>query len=69
MDHADCILRHFTRLDGGIDGKAQESKLAWRASALSQDKLERELSLPLPRAARLPAIVADDLEWKSGGPC
>jgi hypothetical protein len=52
MDHADCILRHLTRR-GGFDGDARESTaLAWRALALLQEELERDLGLPLPRAAR-----------------
>lgn len=52
MDHADCILRHLVGR-GGFDGEVRESAaLAWRALALLQEELERELNLPLPRGAR-----------------
>jgi hypothetical protein len=52
MDHADCIVRHLVGR-GGFDGDARESAaLAWRALALLQEELEREMSLPLPRGAR-----------------
>lgn len=52
MDHADCIIRHLVGR-GGFDGELRESAaLAWRALALLQEELERELSLPLPRGAR-----------------
>jgi hypothetical protein len=54
MDHADCILRHLVGR-GGFDGPLRESTaLAWRALALLQEELERDLGLPLPRAARAP---------------
>jgi hypothetical protein len=52
MDHADCIIRHLVGR-GGFDGDMRESAaLAWRALALLQEELERELGLPLPRGAR-----------------
>lgn len=52
MDHADCIVRHLTNR-GGYDGDVRETAaLAWRALALLQEELERELSLPLPRGAK-----------------
>lgn len=52
MDHANCIIRHLAGR-GGFDGELRESAaLAWRALALLQEELERELSLPLPRGAR-----------------
>lgn len=51
MDHADCIARHLTER-GGFDGDIRHSAaLAWRALALLQEELERELGLPLPRGA------------------
>lgn len=53
MDHADCIMRHLIErgtLDSE-DGLRHSAKLAWRALALLQGELERELSLPLPRGA------------------
>ncbi|WP_448043836.1 dATP/dGTP diphosphohydrolase domain-containing protein [Bradyrhizobium liaoningense] len=53
-DHADCILRHLVGR-GGFDGNLRESTaLAWRALALLQEELERDLGLPPPRAARAP---------------
>ena len=53
MDHADCIIRHLSNR-GGYDGDVRESAaLAWRALALLQEELERELGLPLPRGAKL----------------
>lgn len=52
MDHADCIIRHLVGR-GGFDGELRESAaLAWRALALLQEELEREMNLPLPRGAR-----------------
>lgn len=52
MDHADCIIRHLVNR-GGMDGDSRESvALAWRALALCQEELERDLGLPLPRGAR-----------------
>jgi len=54
MDHADCIIRHLVGR-GGFDGDLRESAaLAWRALALLQEELEREMGLPLPRGARAP---------------
>lgn len=54
MDHADCIARHLVN-HGGFDGDMRESAaLAWRALALLQEELEREMGLPLPRGARAP---------------
>lgn len=54
-DHADCILRHLVGR-GGFDGELRESAaLAWRALALLQEELEREMNLSLPRGARAPA--------------
>lgn len=53
MDHADCIVRHLVGR-GGFDGEVRESAaLAWRALALLQEELERELNLTLPRGAKL----------------
>lgn len=52
-DHADCIVRHL--VDAGkvdSDGLRHSAKLAWRALALLQEELERDLGLPLPRNAR-----------------
>lgn len=52
MDHADCIVRHLVGR-GGFDGDMRESAaMAWRALALLQEELERDLNLPLPRGAR-----------------
>lgn len=52
MDHADCIVRHLSN-HGGFDGDVRESAaMAWRALALLQEELERDLNLPLPRGAR-----------------
>ena len=54
MDHANCIVRHLTER-GGFDGDIRHSAaLAWRALALLQEEIERELNLPLPRGARAP---------------
>lgn len=51
-DHADCILRHLVGR-GGFDGDTRHSAaLAWRALALLQEELEREMGLSLPRGAR-----------------
>lgn len=51
MDHADCIMRHLLNR-GGFDGKTRESAaLAWRALALLQEELEKEMGLELPRGA------------------
>lgn len=53
MDHADCIIRHLVGR-GGFDGDVRESAaLAWRALALLQEELEKEMNLPLPRGAKL----------------
>lgn len=53
MDHADCIGRHLIER-GGFDGPLRHSAaLAWRALALLQEELEMELSLPLPRGAKI----------------
>lgn len=53
MDHADCIVRHLVGR-GGFDGEVRESAaLAWRALALLQEELEKEMNLPLPRGAKL----------------
>jgi Domain of unknown function (DUF5664) len=60
MDHADCILRHL--IDHGTvdaeDGIRHSVKVAWRALALLQEELERDLRLPLPRGARGPDAPA-----------
>jgi hypothetical protein len=52
-DHANCIIRHLVDA-GGVDsdGLRHSAKLAWRALALLQEELERDLGLPLPRNAR-----------------
>lgn len=53
-DHADCIVRHFVgRGTLDTDGKRHSGKLAWRALALLQEELERELGVPLPRGAKV----------------
>lgn len=52
-DHADCIVRHL--IDRGTvdtDGVRHSAKVAWRALALLQEELEREVGAPLPRGAR-----------------
>lgn len=52
MDHADCIVRHLVGR-GGFDGDMRESAaMAWRALALLQEELEKEMNLPLPRGAK-----------------
>jgi hypothetical protein len=59
-DHADCVGRHLserggydTVVIGGVERKIRHTgALAWRAMALLQEELERELGLPLPRGAR-----------------
>jgi len=61
MDHADCIARHLTERGGydviiidGVEHRFRHTAaLAWRALALLQEELERDLSLPLPRGAKL----------------
>jgi hypothetical protein len=61
MDHADCIARHLAERGGYdtvvIDGTEHRIRhtaaLAWRAFALLQAELEAELSLPLPRNAKV----------------
>ena len=51
-DHADCIGRHLIER-GGFDGKLRHTAcLAWRALALLQEELEKDLSLTAPRNAR-----------------
>lgn len=52
-DHADCIMRHLSN-HGGVDevGVRESASLAWRALALLQEELERDLGLPLPRNAK-----------------
>lgn len=60
MDHADCIVRHLTERGGfdvvvieGVEHRVRHSAaLAWRALALLQEELEREMGLSLPRGAR-----------------
>jgi hypothetical protein len=53
MDHADCIARHLTERGGfDQDGNRHSAQLAWRALALLQEELERDLSLSKPRGAR-----------------
>ena len=52
-DHADTIMRHL--IDAGkidSDGMRHTAKVAWRALAMLQEELERDLGLPLPRNAR-----------------
>jgi hypothetical protein len=62
MDHADCIMRHLVGR-GGFDGEVRESALlAWRALALLQEEIEKDLGLPMPRAAR----KADDADIPKG---
>lgn len=52
-DHADCIARHLVN-HGGFDeaGVRESGGIAWRALALLQEELERDLGLPLPRNAK-----------------
>lgn len=55
-DHADCIIRHLVER-GGFDGPLRHSaSLAWRALALLQEELEKELGLGLPRGATEPGV-------------
>ena len=52
MDHADCIARHLIER-GGFDGDIRHTAaLAWRALALLQEELEKDLGLGWPRAAK-----------------
>lgn len=59
MDHADCIARHLTERGGhdtvtiaGVEHRIRHTgALAWRALALLQDELEKELGLSMPRGA------------------
>jgi hypothetical protein len=53
MDHENCIVRHFTErgtLD--TDKLRHSAKLAWRALALLQEELEKELGLSMPRGCK-----------------
>ena len=51
-DHSDTIIRHFVeRGTTDADGIRHSAKLAWRALALLQMELERELGLSPPRGA------------------
>ena len=53
MDHADCLIRHFTERgcrDG--NGVRHSAQMAWRALALLQEEIEKDIGLPLPRGAR-----------------
>lgn len=59
-DHANCIARHLMERGGydtvvvaGVEHRIRHSAaLAWRALALLQEELEKELGLSLPRGAR-----------------
>ena len=51
-DHADCVVRHLTeRGTRDAEGVRHSAQMAWRALALLQEELEKELGLPLPRGA------------------
>lgn len=52
-DHADCIMRHLSN-HGGYDeaGLRESGGVAWRAMALLQEEIERDMGLPLPRNAK-----------------
>jgi Domain of unknown function (DUF5664) len=58
-DHADCCARHLAQRGGFdtivINGQERRVRhsvaLAWRALALAQEELERDLGLDLPRGA------------------
>lgn len=63
MDHADCIARHLVQrgeaeiiqLGGLPPMKIRHSAyLAWRALALLQEEIEKDMGLPLPRGAKAP---------------
>jgi hypothetical protein len=54
MDHADCCGRHLIERGGFDGGFRHTAALAWRAMALLQEELEEEMSLALPRGARVP---------------
>lgn len=68
-DHADCIVRHL--LDRGTiddeDGLLHDVKVAWRALAMLQEKLE-ERGAPFARGAREPGEDLEDLTFKVGDP-
>lgn len=52
-DHANKIIRHL--IDAGktdAHGNRHSAFVAWRALALLQEELERDLNLPLPKNAR-----------------
>lgn len=55
MDHADCAMRHLQE-HGSLDpeGVRHTGQLAWRAMALLQEELERDLALSTPRGATDP---------------
>lgn len=55
MDHSDCIIRHHQE-HGTLDpeGTRHTGQLAWRALALLQEELERDLGLSTPRGATDP---------------
>lgn len=56
-DHADCIIRHMVdrgKKDGA--GMRHSAYIAWRALAMLQEELERDLALPLPRNARFDPV-------------
>lgn len=52
-DHADCIMRHLA--ERGIvdtDGLLHDVKVAWRALALCQEAIEKQLGLPPSRGSK-----------------
>ena len=53
-DHADCIVRHLAER-GGFDpeGNRHSVQMVWRALALLQVELERDLGLPVSRGSRV----------------
>lgn len=59
MDHADCIVRHLAaRGTKDRDGIRHSANLAWRALALLQEEIERELGLTISRGSRFPVAPA-----------
>jgi hypothetical protein len=61
MDHADCIGRHLIQRGtwdtSGPVNVRHTALLAWRALALLQEELERDLGLSTPRGAEVPTVA------------
>lgn len=52
-DHENCIGRHLAQRGSlDTDGMRHSAKLAWRALALLQEELERDLGVSPPRACK-----------------